>query len=537
MTESLIICLSLWGINLFFRLKYYLHMMQLEMYDNEKYTNWMIKNKEKTRTKKSGILVVITSVTTLVYLISPFNIYIYSIIWVVASIYSLEYTKANIKKPLVFTNRARRLLISTIIVALIDVTLIILVVRLISGNTYYIPITIFIMSLSIYFSSYYLIIGNWVVSPIEKSINMKYYKKAYNKIRDLEELTTIGITGSYGKTSTKFIASKILQQKYKTTNTPNSYNTPMGISKFINNELNEDYKMFVAELGAERLGEIKEIAELVNPKVGIITSIGPCHLKTFKSIDNIMKTKYELIKELPADGTAIFNYDNEYVRKLADKTYRNKILYGIDNKKDVDIYADNIRTTHKGSSFTLHIKEKGSVKCNTKLLGEHNILNILAGVSVGYAMDMTLVQIASGIERIEPVEHRLQLINPGTGVLIIDDAFNSNPSGARAALKVLKEFKEGKKIIVTPGMVELGRIQKEENYKLGEEISKVCDYTILVGKKQTLPIQKGLRDSGYDGKNLFIVATLEEAQEVIGSIVKPKDVVLFENDLPDTYNE
>lgn len=537
MTGSLIICLSLWGINLFFRLKYYLHMMQLEMYDNEKYKNWIIKNKEKTRTKKTGILVAVTAVSTLIYLIKPYNIYIFTLVWVLVSIYSLEYTKANIKKPLVFTNRAKRLFIGTIVVSLIDVLLVIIIVRLISGNTFYIPITIFIMSLSLYFSSYYLIIGNWAVSPIEKSINLKFYKKAYNKIRDMKELTTIGITGSYGKTSTKFITAKILQQKYKTTNTPNSYNTPMGISKFINNELNENFKIFVAELGAERLGEIKEVAELVNPKIGIITSIGPSHLKTFKSIENIMKTKYELIKELPADGTAIFNYDNEYVRKLADKTYRNKILYGIENKEDVDIYADNIRTTSKGSSFTLHIKEKGSVECNTKLLGEHNILNILAGVSAAYAMDMTLVQMSSGIERIEPVEHRLQLINPGTGVLIIDDAFNSNPAGAKAALKVLSEFKEGNKIIVTPGMVELGKIQEEENHKFGEEISKVCDYTILVGKKQTIPIQKGLKDSGYNDKNLFIVATLEEAQEVIGSIVKAKDVVLFENDLPDTYNE
>ena len=280
MTGSLIICLSLWGINLFFRLKYYLHMMQLEMYDNEKYKNWIIKNKEKTRTKKTGILVAVTAVSTLIYLIKPYNIYIFTLVWVLVSIYSLEYTKANIKKPLVFTNRAKRLFIGTIVVSLIDVLLVIIIVRLISGNTFYIPITIFIMSLSLYFSSYYLIIGNWAVSPIEKSINLKFYKKAYNKIRDMKELTTIGITGSYGKTSTKFITAKILQQKYKTTNTPNSYNTPMGISKFINNELNENFKIFVAELGAERLGEIKEVAELVNPKIGIITSIGPSHLKT-----------------------------------------------------------------------------------------------------------------------------------------------------------------------------------------------------------------------------------------------------------------
>ncbi|MDW7667556.1 MAG: UDP-N-acetylmuramoyl-tripeptide--D-alanyl-D-alanine ligase [Bacillota bacterium] len=537
MIYGLMIGIIMWGFNLFFRLKYYLHMMQLEMYDNEKYQNWISSNKNKTRTKKTGYLVALTAFITTIYIIYPYNIFIYIGIWVAGNIYSLEYTKVENKKPLVFTKRAKRLFLGTIAAAVIDLLLVILVVKLIVGSSYYIPISIFILSLSIYFSSYYLIIGNWIVTPVEKSINLKFYKKAYDKVRNIEDLTTIGITGSYGKTSTKFITSKILAQKYKTTNTPDSYNTPMGISKFINQELSEEYRVFVAELGAEKLGEIKEVAKLVNPKIGIITSIGPSHLKTFKSIDNIMKTKYELIKELPADGTAIFNYDNEHVRKLADKTYRNKILYGIESKKDVDIYAEDIQTTPKGSTFTLHIKEKGTVQCRTKLLGKHNILNILAGVAAAYAMDMTLVQISSGIERIEPVEHRLQLIDPGTGVYVIDDAFNSNPKGAEAALEVLRDFTKGNKIIVTPGMVELGKLQDDENFKFGEKIAQVCDTVILVGKSQTQPIYDGLESKNYDTSKIHVVKNLEEAQDLIGKIVKVNDVVLFENDLPDTYSE
>jgi len=537
MIYGLIIGVIMWGFNLFFRLKYYLHMMQLEMYDNEKYQNWVNNNKNKTTTKKTGFLVIITAAITSIYIIYPYNIFIYIGIWMLANIYSLEFIKTENKKPLVYTERAKRLFGGTILVAVLDLLLVVLVVKLIAGYSYYIPISIFILSLALYFSSYYLILGNWVVSPIEKSINLNFYKKAYNKSRSIEGLTTIGITGSYGKTSTKFITSKILAQKYKTTHTPNSYNTPMGISKFINEELDEESRIFVAELGAERLGEIKEVAKLVNPKIGIITSIGPSHLKTFKSIENIMKTKYELIKELPADGTAIFNYDNEYVKKLADKTYRNKILYGIESKDDVDIYAEDIKTTNKGSTFKLHIKEKGSVQCRTKLLGKHNILNILAGVAAAYAMDMTLVQISSGIERIESIEHRLQLIDAGTGVYVIDDAFNSNPKGAEAALEVLKDFTEGSKIIVTPGMVELGKLQKDENFKFGEKIAEICDKVILVGKKQTQPIYDGLKSKGYDTNKINVVKNLEEARVLIGKIVKAKDVVLFENDLPDTYSE
>jgi UDP-N-acetylmuramoyl-tripeptide--D-alanyl-D-alanine ligase len=537
MIYGLIVGVILWGFNLYFRIKYYLHMMQLEMYDNEKYQNWIRSNKSKTTTRKTGILVAVTAVATTIYLFNPYNIFIFIGIWVVSSFYSLEFIKMENKKPLVFTNRAKRLFAGTIIASVLDLLLVVFLVKAIAGPTYYIPISIFILSLSIYFSSYYLIIGNWIVLPIEKSINLKFYKKAYNKVRNIEDLTTIGITGSYGKTSTKFITSKILAQKYKTIHTPDSYNTPMGISKFINEDLKDENRVFVAELGAEKLGEIKEVAKLVNPKIGIITAIGPSHLKTFKSIENIMKTKYELIKELPADGTAIFNYDNEYVKKLADKTYRNKILYGIESKEDVDIYADNIRTTPKGSTFKLHIKDKGTVECRTKLLGKHNILNILAGVAAAYAMDMTLVQISSGIDKIESVEHRLQLIDPGTGVYVIDDAFNSNPKGAEAALEVLKDFNEGNKIIVTPGMVELGKLQDDENFKFGEKIAEVCDEVILVGKRQTKPIYEGLKNKEFNMEKVHTVKDLKEAQELISDIVKVNDVILFENDLPDTYSE
>jgi UDP-N-acetylmuramoyl-tripeptide--D-alanyl-D-alanine ligase len=152
-------------------------------------------------------------------------------------------------------------------------------------------------------------------------------------------------------------------------------------------------------------------------------------------------------------------------------------------------------------------------------------------------MDMTLVQISSGIDKIESVEHRLQLIDPGTGVYIIDDAFNSNPKGAEAALEVLKDFNEGNKLIVTPGMVELGKLQDDENFKFGEKIAEVCDEVILVGKRQTKPIYEGLKNKEFNMEKVHTVKDLKEAQELISDIVKVNDVILFENDLPDTYSE
>lgn len=382
-----------------------------------------------------------------------------------------------------------------------------------------------------------MIYANMIMIPVEKNINQGFYNSAQNKIKAREDLTVVGITGSFGKTSTKFIIGTILKESYNVLNTPESYNTPMGLSKVINNELNNDHEVFVAEMGAREIGEIKEVAELCQPKIGVITSIGPVHIETFKNIDNIMKTKYELIDELPTDGVAIFNYDNEYLKKMADKTFKEKMLYGLENVENLDVYADDIVVSELGSTFTLRDKSGNSISCTTKLLGRHNIYNILAGACVAISMGMSFEDISRGISKIEPIPHRLNIINPGTGIIIIDDAFNSNPIGTKAALEVLGQFKEGRKIIVTPGMVELGAMEEEANREFGVNIGKVCDYVILVGENRTKPIYEGLMETNYNPSNIFIVNTLDEASQRLGKITKPKDVVLFENDLPDNYSE
>lgn len=537
MSLLIIIIFVVWLINTFERVLYSLHMIQLEMYDNEKYMNWLANNKAKAHGPKSHLLVIVSAVAALIYMLYPYDLTILALIWSVMGLYVASFKKYESKKPLVMTDRAKRLLIGTLVLAIVDFIIVVLFVRWISGEAHYIPISAFILALSIYYGTYYVIGGIWLLNPFEKSINNRFYQAAQDKIKNLERLTVVGITGSYGKTSTKFITAQILEQKFKTFKTPGSYNTPMGVSKVINEDLDETYNVFVAELGAERMGEIKEMTKLVTPDIGIITSIGPCHLETFKTIDNIAKTKYELIEGLSGDGWAIFNYDNEYVKKLADMTYIKKILYGLNNHKDLDVYAEDIVTGIEGSTFTLNIKGKGTVECKTKLLGKHNVLNILAGAATGYALGMSLVQIASGIEKIEPIQHRLQLINPGTGVIVIDDAFNSNPDGAAAALEVLSEFKNNRKIIVTPGMIGLGDLEYEENKKLGEGIAQVCDIVILVGEARTQAIKDGLLASDFIKENIIIVKSLKESETVMKTLLKKGDVVLFENDLPDTYNE
>ena len=524
------------------KLKQSLHIIQLEGYSSEKYINWVEINKKKVHTKHDIIYVVnllIFSVFIIIKslgeIISAYTL-VYaavSLIFIVISIWSKE----EYKKPLVFTPRAKRLYGIALLLVLLDLLITLFIVHMITRDVFaYLPVWAGILTIIYYFSSFYMYGANFIAKPIENNINKKYYEAASEKIRNMD-VTSIGITGSYGKTSTKFITAAILSEKCKVLNTPESYNTPMGISKVINNQLTSDYNVFIAELGATKSKDIDEVAKLTNPKIGIITSIGPCHLETFKSIDNIMRTKYELIENLPEDGTAIFNYDNEYVRKLADKTFKAKLLYGIDNIEETDIFATNIHVDSKGSSFSLCINSLGTIDCTTKLLGEHNILNILAGAAVASVLGLSLKEIADGISKLKAVEHRLQLIDHGTGVLVIDDAFNSNPDGAKAALNVLNSFTDRRKIIVTPGMVELGDLEVTENYKFGENIASVCDVAILVGRKRTLPIYEGIKKHSFNEDNLYVVNSLNEATEILKTLTKVNDVVLFENDLPDTYDE
>jgi UDP-N-acetylmuramoyl-tripeptide--D-alanyl-D-alanine ligase len=482
------------------RIKDSLHMVQLEGYLADHYLKWLSMNRKKA--------------------------------------YGLSGNEAPIKKPLVMTQRATRLYranssLSAAMIALPAILLYWLSSSLILG----IVVLVALVAVVFYYQPIIMALSTMVMKPIEDNINMGYYRAAQNKIKSRNDLEVVGITGSFGKTSTKFIVGTILSQRFNVLNTPESYNTPMGLSKVINNDLSDEHEVFVAEMGAKTIGEIREVAQLAQPRIGILTSIGPVHIETFKNIDNIMKTKYELIEELPTDGVAVFNYDNEYIRKLADKTFKEKMLYGLENVEDLDMYAEDIVVNEEGSEFTLKDREGNSVRCRTRLLGKHNIYNLLAGACASKILGLSFEEISKGIEKVEPVEHRLNLIESANGVIIIDDAFNSNPVGTKAALDVLSQFREGRKIIVTPGMIELGEMEESANHEFGVNIGKVCDYVILVGEQRTKPIYEGLMDTSFNPSNIFVVNNLQEATEVIGKITKEKDVVLFENDLPDNYSE
>lgn len=372
--------------------------------------------------------------------------------------------------------------------------------------------------------------------PIEKAISECYFRDARRKLLSNPRLIRIGITGSYGKTSVKHILGTILSEKYPTLITPASFNTPMGVTRTIREKLTPSYQVFVGEMGARHVGDIKEMCRLVHPTIGIITSVGPQHLETFHSIERVAKTKYELIEALPEEGCHAYFYDdNAFCTQMFEKTARPKTLCGADPQR-AQCWCSDVTVSREGSSFTLHIQDKGSIECQTRMLGEHNLQNILLAVAVASDLGLTLKQIAHGIAKLQPVKHRLELISRPGAFTIINDAFNSNPVSSKAALKVLKEF-PARRIIITPGMVELGEKEAEYNREFGRNIAGCADIAIIVGKNRVAPILEGLKEAGFPQENMYRVDSLDESTKLLHSLVLPTDTVLYENDLPDHYQE
>lgn len=371
-----------------------------------------------------------------------------------------------------------------------------------------------------------------LTAPMEEAIKKRYENEARSILGQMDRLLKIGITGSYGKTSTKNIINDIISDDRYTLITPASYNTPMGITRTVREQLKPIHEVFVCEMGADKVSDITYLMDFVRPKYGVVTSIGPQHLATFGSLDKIIHEKMQEAELLPEDGVAFLNIDNEYIANYQLKNHCKVVTVGVHNE-NADYRAEDVEYSREGSSFTVKIDgRKHKFVCS--LLGEHNVTNVLLGIAVAREMGMDVKQIVKKVKGIRQVEHRLEMkkIN---GFTFIDDAFNSNPVGSRMALDVLSMM-PGKRVIVTPGMIDLGTKQEEINREFGAYMKDRADEVLLVGEKQTEPIRKGLEDSGFDPDRIIVFRDVREAFAYIYKNCSVKDTILLENDLPDAFN-
>ena len=439
----------------------------------------------------------------------------------------VEMYKTPQKKPLKLTKRMFRLFI---IVFLIYLALTFLVLELALELSYYLRASV--LALTPIFIPVFVPFACLLANPFEKLVYKRYKHSTKKLLEKNKDLIKIGITGSYGKTSTKRFLAKILEKKYNVLATPSSYNTPMGISKCVHDSLKDDTQVFIAEMGAKEVGEIKELCDMVAPTHGIITGVCEQHIESFGSLENIIKTKSELYQSLSDDAICVFDVSNENTKMMFDECkLKNKIAVG--DKKY--LYADNISASENGLEFDI-VYNKKSYHAQTKILGEHNVQDIMLAVALAIKLDVKMADIQKAISELEPVEHRLQLISLPNDITMIDDSFNSNIVGTASALKTLGLFKNAKrKIVVTPGLVELGAIESVENQELGRNMAGICDIVILVNKNQSENIKKGLLEAGFDEKNIIYKDNLFEVTNFFKTFLQSGDVILMENDLPDNY--
>ena len=433
------------------------------------------------------------------------------------------------KKPLVFTARVKRLLFTLF---LLHALLVLLAFLSPAWRNYF----IMLYALAGLCEYYLILAANFINRPVEQGINRHYINDAKRLLADMPNLKVIGVTGSYGKTSVKFFVSRLLGVKYNVLMTPESYNTTLGVVRTVREQLRPVHEIFVCEMGARNVRDVKEICDIVHPTAGILTSIGPQHLESFKSIENVTKTKFELIDALPEDGTAFLNLDNEYVAghpvSVPAVGYR---LAGPGEAPHEGCFcAFDVKVSARGSSFSLREPDGTVTVLTTRLIGEHNVLNICGAVAVARTFGVEMRDIVPRVRRLESVPHRLELLGTPERT-VIDDAYNANPAGTEAALGVLSQF-EALKILVTPGMVELGEKQEELNRAFGMDAASVCDYVVLVGEKQTQPIREGLSAAGFDAARIAVAETVQEAVQLADAF-RPGEarVILLENDLPDNY--
>lgn len=509
-----------------------IHMLQQNSYRPERYWRWLRGGDISSMWRMVDVAMIFLLFASGML---PFQVASLIIAIVCVTKGFLILTK-KFKKPLVFTRRVWRLYTLT---ALLAAGAVVPVAICTSGKVYgygyygfqialFIILGIAVLSWVVVFVSLFLLM------PVESHINSKYRKDAIRILKSKPDLKIVGITGSYGKTSTKHYLHRILSEQYETLMTPGSYNTPMGVIRTVREMMKPYTEVFICEMGAKQKGDIKEICDMVHPGMGIITAVGPMHLETFKSIENVQSTKFELADSIPADGFVVVNNDFEYCasRKVDNTTC---LRYASSNPEGADYTASDITYDSDGTTFTVTGPDGKKMEFRTQLVGECNVSNLLAAIIVAMKLGVPEEKIRYAVGQIAQVEHRLSIKRTPGGITVIDDAFNSNPSGAKMAIDVLSQFRDGKRIVVTPGMIELGERQYELNKALGTYIGGNVDIAVIVGEYNRDALVSGLEESSLPKDKIHIVDSFTEAQEKLGLILQKGDTVLYENDLPDSF--
>ena len=511
---------------LFARTRVDLMMMQQNSYRINRYRSWQ-KESGDTSSVSRLMAYICAGITLLKWVPMSAGLVVLALFGVTECI---RLFRKKYKKPLVWTARVRR--ICAVSIALEAVAIAVIALGHIDAASYclYRCATTAVL---LYAVSYFIAIAAvWLLKPVENHIVKKYYDEAASILRSMPDLKIIGITGSYGKTSTKHYLHRILSEQYDTLMTPGNFNTTLGVVRTVREYLKPYNEVFIVEMGAKECGDIKEICDLVHPSIGIVTAVGPQHLESFGSIENVQATKFELVDSLPSDGFAVLNNDFDMIANRAVGNVE-AVRYSAQEGRVADYHAVDVKYSQHGTEFTIASADGNIITLRTRLVGRCNVSNLMAAVIVALHMGVSHDKIKYAVGQIEQVEHRLSIKYTPGGLTIIDDAYNSNPVGSAMALEVLAGMTAGRRIVITPGMIELGEDQYRLNREFGAKIPGSADIAIIVGKYNREAIVEGIGKA--NGLDVHTVDSFAQAQQLLVSMAHAGDTVLYENDLPDTF--
>ena len=508
----------IWLLFLLATMRYSVQMFQQNSYRVERYNRWLRSTGEWY--SRANILALLASIT----FIFTSHVVALSIFAAWALVIAVAEFSIKYKIPIAYTMRVKRLFITRLIF-----TFAVVAVVHIFAKEYTL---VAMMALTF---DYWTILANLINRPLEQAISRWYYNDAKRMLRAMPNLTIIGVTGSFGKTSTKHFLYRVLSEKYNVLMTPGNFNTTLGVVRTVREHLKPHHEVFIVEMGAKQRGDIKEICDLVEPTIGVVTSVGEMHLETFGSVENVARTKFELIDALPKGGYGIVNIDSEAANNYIKKNGYDVATYAVE-REDANFRASNILYSATETRFDVAHNDRVDEGYATHILGRGNILNITAALAVAEHLGIGIEARRRAVRQIEQVEHRLSMRRSG-GIAILDDAYNSNPDGARMALEVLSGFAtDGKRYVVTPGFVEMGSKQFENNKIFGCDIARSkVDGVYVVNEVNRVAITEGLAEGGYPNAQVECVASFVEAMAALQPKLKAGDVVLYENDLPDSF--
>ena len=524
-----ILLIALWALHQIKAILFWVYLWQLKEYHRKRFIDHFRTHKGKSIFFNWQIGIKIVFLCLLFLVKSIFLVYIVLLLYLLGSLKSLvNFYKRRLKKP-IFTFKATIIcggcfmlfafIVSILLVFGVDI------IQLVQWLLVMDLLTFLFVSLFVF-----------LMHPLTLFFQYRLLQKAKNKREQFKDLIVIGITGSYGKTTTKEIISFVLAHKFKVLKTEKHINAEVGIAKTILEKLS-DQEIFVVEMGAYERGKIKQVCKMVKPKIGVLTGINQQHMATFGSQKNIVKGKFELIEALPEDGVAVVNWDNNFIMQNAKFKMQNgnskfKIIkYAVKNKHEADIWAEEVKVEKDKISFWIATKEGEREFCIVNLIGGHNVYAILAACAVAKELGMSLNEIIQILKEIKPDFGAMKLKRGVGGINVIDASYSANPDGVISALDYLKIW-ENKKVIVMPCLIELGSVSKEVHRKIGEKIAEVCDLAIITTKDRFKEIQEGAIKKGMNKEGIVFIDQPKKIAETIKNFCQEKDIVLLEGRVP-----